>query len=160
MKPILLVVHLGSPARTRRRQADHSRLRAPEGVVPEPANQPFRVLPLRPRVTATELHCAFDENAADAERRFGAGAITVAGAVERVAPGPEGYSLDLSVSGRGDETVRCACDVSAAEELAGLRRGDLVLVLGRRVAYRDGLVVVEEAAIIDGDVAGVGRGRP
>lgn len=116
------------------------------------ANGPFGVEPDVPLVTATELWEAFGTNEADAERRFAHRPVYVAGAVDRVTREGAGYAVRLSVSGMAFDTVRCQTSDHRRFNLADLRRGQLVVVVGRRVFRHDGRVVVDDALVVHDDL--------
>jgi hypothetical protein len=158
MNPLLFVVHLGGPrpASLGTRRLDHD-ARAP---IPdaEPANEPFPELLAVERVTATALFVAFAENAARAERDFCDRVLGVAGAVERVAREGDRLVVHLSVSGRPGASVPCLPLRGPRHEpaLAALLPGDLALVVGRRIVATPSGVVVKDALVLDGNLAGVG----
>ncbi len=116
------------------------------------ANGPFGVEPDVPLVTATALWEAFSTNEADAERRFAHRPVYVAGAVDRVTREGAGYAVRLSVSGMAFDTVRCQTSDHRRFNLADLRRGQLVVVVGRRVFRHDGRVVVDDALVVHDDL--------
>jgi alpha-galactosidase len=104
-------------------------------------------------VTATELWEAFRDNEAEAEHRFAHRPLYVAGAVEEVRRHGAAYALRLSVSGRFTATVSCHLSDDRRFNLRGLRPGALILVLGRRVFMQYGAVVVDDALVLEDDLA-------
>lgn len=99
------------------------------------------------RVTATELWRLFDTNEADAERRFAQKTICVSGGVERVTREGATHVIDLTVSGGFGATVRCRAADAMGFDVEQLRRGDLVMVSGRRVLREHGRIVLEGALL-------------
>lgn len=123
----------------------------PEPVLP--ANTPM--VPPVARVTATELWHAFQTNAAAAEKRYGHQPLYVSGAVERVDRDGAFYVVKLAVCGSAFDTVRCRISDRNRFNVARLRQGALVMVLGRKVVEVYGRLVLEESLVIEDDLAGL-----
>lgn len=124
------------------------------------ANGPFGVEPDVPLVTATALWEAFSTNEADAERRFAHRPVYVAGAVDQVTREGAGYAVRLSVSGMAFDTVRCRTSDDLRFNLADLRRGQMVVVVGRHVFRTGAHVIVDDALLVHDDLTSlVPRGR-
>jgi hypothetical protein len=153
MQNILAFFRLSRPAPAMNPDSNGSRPTAADlGLHVVVANGPFGVEPDVPLVTATELWEAFNTNEANAERRFAHSPIYVAGAVDRVAREGAEYAVRLSVSGMAFDTVRCRTSDHRRFNLADLRRGQMVVVVGRRVFRHDGRVVVDDALVVHEDL--------
>ncbi len=156
MKPILLLVHLGSPARVV--PSPDPSTAGPPFSTPEPANQSFSWASGLLRVTATELFVAFDQNAAHAEHAYGGRPLAIVGAVERLLRRTDRCVVRLSVSGRPGAYLPCALLAGGAVGVERLRPGDIVLLAARRVIAGRVGAAVEHAILVDPDLAGVATG--
>ena len=153
MQNILALFRLSRPVTATNATQTASRPTAADlGLHVIAANGPFGVEPEVPLVTATELWEAFTTNEADAERRFAHWPIYVAGAVDRVTREGAEYGVRLSVSGMAFETVRCRVSNHLRSNLADLRRGQLVVVVGRRVLRVGGHVIVDDSLVVEEDL--------
>ena len=110
-----------------------------------------------PGVTATELWRLFDMNEADAEHRFAHRPLYVSGAVDRVTREGAHYVVELSVSGAFFSTVRCRVGDGNRFNVEQLRRGDLVMILGRRVFREYGRLLVDEILVVEDDLTALPR---
>ena len=153
MQPILILLRLARPRPQLAPMPDAPHVEGDEPL-PEarPANQPYAVFPGMPRVTATELWNLYDTNEAEAERRFARRPVYVSGAVDRVGRVGGVYAVQLGVSGCAHGAVSCRVLGSDRLNVETLRRGDLAMLLGRRVFKESAGVVADSCLVVEHDL--------
>lgn len=134
---------------------------SPEVQSPAPDECPELV----PRITADDLVATVEQNALHAEQEFAGQWLEVEGLVGTVRRGKAGDPM-IYIPGSVFGTVACSFAEGHMEELAGLRRGDRVVVEGKVADGRIGLtvrlnqcVIVEIDGVPDGGWP-VGGGGP
>lgn len=88
------------------------------------------VEPALPTLTAVELWTAWRANVVDAEDRWGGRPIRIVGRVERVERRSSGLAVLIEVD-RRFRVVSCTFPEALRGQLAGVRPGDSVVVIGK-----------------------------